>query len=59
MSTYIFELRCPRCDASEQLICTGKDQEVPHVNCGNCLWSNVEIVELKIISVEVSNGQEA
>ena len=51
--TYVFELKCPRCGKQEQIICTGSGQEVPHVNCGDCLWNDVEVVELTIAQVSV------
>jgi hypothetical protein len=57
--TYIFELACPRCGKKERIICAGADQECPHVNCGDCLWNDVEIVELKIISIGVDNEEKA
>jgi len=53
MASYIFELKCPRCGKQEQIVCAGKDQEVPHLNCGDCLWNDTEIVELDIVHCTV------
>jgi hypothetical protein len=50
--TYTVELKCPHCGQQSQIVCV--DQEVPHVNCGNCLANKLEIVELTIIRVEVT-----
>jgi transcription elongation factor Elf1 len=54
--TYTFELKCPRCGKQEQIICAGKGQGVPHLKCSYCLYNDVEIVELDIVSVEVTDG---
>ena len=54
--TYTFELQCPRCGQQERIICAGKGQEVPHINCGECLWNDTEIVELAIVRCHVADA---
>ena len=53
---YLLELQCPRCGQQERIICAGKGQEVPHINCGECLWNDTEIVELAIVRCHVADA---
>ena len=51
MSTYRFWLVCPRCNKLSQ---TTAEHRVPppRLNCGDCLMDHVQIVELKVVSVD-------
>lgn len=42
---YHFNLVCPRCNNTSE-------HSSPHVNCGDCLMNDVEIVEMKVVSVK-------
>lgn len=50
--TYIFELVCPRCGKTSQTTQVGHKPQ-PRVNCGDCLMNDVEIVEFKVLKVDV------
>ena len=56
---YNFELKCPRCnkDSTMTLTKVAKDNvaEYPRVNCGDCLYNDIEVVELTIVRVHVSD----
>ena len=52
MTTYLFDLVCPRC-GKESKTTTEKKAPPPVVNCGDCLMDDVEIVEFKIVRVVV------
>jgi hypothetical protein len=49
MSLYRGLLQCPKCGKDGGLV-TYPETKPPHVNCGDCLMNNVEIVELEIVS---------
>ena len=51
--TYRFDLVCPRCNKSSQAAQVDQKTPPPRVSCGDCLMNDVEIVELKIVSVTV------
>jgi hypothetical protein len=51
MTKYRFTLVCPRCNKTSEII-AGTRNHQPHVNCGDCLMNDVEIVEFKVLSVE-------
>ena len=48
--TFVFELKCPRCDASSKGMFYRRDPP-PAFRCGECLMHDVEVVEMKIVSV--------
>jgi len=50
--TYRFDLVCPRCNKTSETVCDNRSPS-PHVNCGNCLFINLEVVEMKVVRVEV------
>jgi hypothetical protein len=57
---YHFELVCPRCNKQSETI-ADLLLPAPHVNCGDCLMNDVEIVEMKVVSIkrpanEIDNG---
>jgi transcription elongation factor Elf1 len=52
---YRFNLTCPRCGKVSETT-TPLRNPPPKVSCGECLMDDVEIVELKIASVEVLHG---
>ena len=56
MARWIFELLCPRCGKEEQL--TTENNDLPTVNCGDCLMNDMEITEFKVVkaTVDVSSG---
>ncbi len=47
---YRFVLVCPRCNKTSETV-SDQRETPPHVNCGDCLMSDVEIVEMKVASV--------
>jgi len=47
---YHFELICPRCNKTSSTRTTWRIPP-PHVNCGDCLMNDVEIVEMKVVAV--------
>ena len=48
---YRFILECPRCDKVSE---TTSDvySPPPHVNCGDCLRNDVEIVKMRVVKTE-------
>jgi len=50
--TYRFDLVCPRCGKLSETVGDRKAPP-PRLNCGDCLINDVEIVELKVVAVEV------
>jgi hypothetical protein len=54
---YVFLLECPRCKRTSSYG-TSKHQETPHLNCGDCLLNDMEVVELKIISCKVVTAKD-
>lgn len=48
---YHFDLVCPRCGKSSEHVSTQR-MPSPHVNCGDCLMSDVE---MKVVNVKVVN----
>ena len=53
---YTFDLECPRCHRDSTLTLGGLDKKPdppPVVNCGECLWSDTEVVELTIVRCTV------
>jgi hypothetical protein len=47
---YKFDLICPRCMKTSEHV-SDKRMPSPAVNCGDCLMSDVEIVEFKVVKV--------
>jgi hypothetical protein len=52
MNRYRFILICPKCNKESETV-ADKSVPPPRVNCGDCLMDRVDIVELKVLSVEV------
>lgn len=52
---YTFDMKCPRCNKWSEMV-TQNREPPPHVNCGDCLMDDVEVVELKIVKVTVTKG---
>lgn len=51
MARFKFNLICPRCQKVSETF--GDDRwRNPRVSCGDCLMDAVEIVEMKVVSVE-------
>ena len=50
---YIFDLVCPRCNRDAQIE-TENRIPPPRVSCGECLMTDVEVIELKIVRVTVT-----
>lgn len=50
MKAYKFTLICPRCENVSEI--GSADRNNPRANCGNCLMDDVEIVEMKVVSVK-------
>ena len=50
LPTFKFTLVCPRCGKGSETVKSGRDN--PRVNCGDCLFEAVEIVELKVVKLE-------
>ncbi len=48
---YWFDLECPRCGKLSAITSDTREHS-PRVNCGDCLFDAVEIVELKVVRVE-------
>lgn len=44
---YLFQLSCPRCKRQSDIACD--TQTAPEVNCGECLFNDVEIVRLTVL----------
>jgi hypothetical protein len=42
----VFDVYCPRCDKHEEIV--GSEAE-PHVNCGDCLVNDVEVVPMRAV----------
>jgi transcription elongation factor Elf1 len=51
-TTYRFDLVCPRCGKTSETTGTKKNPP-PHVSCGDCLFDRVEVIEMKIVRVDV------
>jgi len=49
---YIFDLVCPRCKAENQITLAMAEIDTP-INCGECLYNDVEIVGMTIIRTTV------
>ena len=49
---YVFELKCPRCKRDSEITFT-KHEPLPVVNCGECLFNDVEVVELTVVRILV------
>ena len=47
---YRFHLVCPGCGRDGETV--ADHRMPPRVNCGDCLMERVEVVELKVVSVE-------
>jgi hypothetical protein len=52
MTTYRFDLICPACNKQSETV-GDKRVPPPGVYCGDCLMDRVEIVEMKVLRVEV------
>ncbi len=48
---YFFDLECPRCNKTT-VTWSSKREPSPHVNCGDCLMDDCEIVEFKVVRVQ-------
>ena len=48
---YRFHLVCPGCGRDGETVAEHRIPP-PRVNCGDCLMERVEVVELKVVSVE-------
>jgi transcription elongation factor Elf1 len=51
--TYLFEVVCPRCHKTSQTCQIGQKTPPPRVSCGDCLMNDAEMVEMKVVRVEV------
>jgi transcription elongation factor Elf1 len=47
---YRWTLKCPRCGRDSETVTDATT--APHVNCGDCLMDEVEIVEFDVVSVK-------
>lgn len=45
MTKYHFIAECPKCGKRSPVV---SDQPTPKVNCGDCLMSDVDVVEMKL-----------
>ena len=53
---WLFDLYCPRCGkVSEKVVRVEQYSPPLHVNCGDCLMNDVEIVEMKVLAAENLN----
>jgi len=52
-ATYRFDLVCPRCGKTSYAAQVGQRSPPPRVSCGDCLMDRVEVVEMKVVRVEV------
>lgn len=50
--THRFKTKCPRCKREGEVFCGPN----PVVNCGECLWTDVEIVQLDVEPIVESLG---
>jgi hypothetical protein len=53
MTTYLYDLICPRCGRESMIHTESRDEAPPPVKCGECLMEHVEVVEMKIVRVFV------
>jgi len=53
---YIFKLECPRCKKKSETVTT--DRNEISFKCGDCLMNDIEVVEFKIVSLEILNDEE-
>ena len=53
MRDYTFDLECPRCGNVSTMVLADREPP-PRVNCGDCLYKDVEVVELTIVRVTVT-----
>lgn len=55
MRVYRFNLVCPACGQTSETVA---DRRVPppRVNCGECLMERVDIVEYKVVRVDVEQS---
>jgi hypothetical protein len=51
MRGYLFDLVCPRCSRTSRAMQTTRAPS-PHMQCGDCLMDDVEVVEFKVVKVE-------
>lgn len=49
--TYRFQVECPKCRKVSE-VGAEKLEPLPVVNCGDCLFDLVEIVQMKVVKVE-------
>jgi endogenous inhibitor of DNA gyrase (YacG/DUF329 family) len=49
---YRYELKCPRCGKTTEQTTENKT-DPPRISCGDCLMNDVEVVEFKVVRVEV------
>ena len=52
MTSYHFDLVCPECGKTSEHVA---DHRVPppSLKCGDCLMDRIEVVEMKVVKVEV------
>jgi hypothetical protein len=50
---YRFWLVCPRCGKESETVSDDRHTPPPVVNCGDCLMDDVEVVEMKVVQVDV------
>ncbi len=55
--SYVFWLECPRCKRTSSYG-SNKHQETPHLDCGDCLMNDMEVIELKIVKCKVVTGEK-
>lgn len=55
-AVYKFHLVCPRCNKYSETI-GDKYTRNPGLNCGDCLFNDVEFVEMRVIAIDRPYGK--
>jgi ribosomal protein S27AE len=55
--TYLYTFVCPRCGQTSEFTAEDNKQSPPRVSCGECLMSATEVVELKVLKVDITGAK--